>query len=779
MPRSVTFNGQTLFKPGGLTRINAKALTPVGLSATGVLGLIGESDGGVPGAINGPVIIDDPALALETFGTGPLADAIALAFNPSNDPRMPGGAFRCICYKVNASLQSGTHLPDTTALISDTAAVGSTATVVNLTTGTLVASAHKGRWFQWNGQNRRIVDNGVSTVTVSPGFNGIPVSTDVVKILNDSMILTSTGYGAGQNSLSVEIESGVDAGTYVVTLDLNGDVQQSPELGGTPTLILKYAGGAIPVSGTGVVTVATTSTVTFTPASGTPTLNEFAGMVLQFADGTQRLITGNTAATPTVVTLDAAHVITTAEATAIVGTVVTVRNVLTAAANIVGASGKATQLTSTVTPNADNLAITFAPGQTLQQLVDYINGNTNYRASVPAGLNAQTFLVADLDFGTRNTAVDVRFDQGISPATKGNFQANLIAIINWINNFSTLATAVRATTGTTEGAEAPALTGGAATAVQDVPVFFVGGARGTSANSDWQAGFDAMLLQRVEQIAPVIAYDLSQDGLGSTATFASVAAQLSAHVTACAGIEKSERGGYIGGQLTFTAFMAQAKALNNADVELFAQKLTVLNASGTLVEQPEWSAAVAAAGMRCGAVEVGDALTFKFIKCSGLSQDKSWSPKSRTQINQLLTSGCMFAEQLATGGFRWVRDLTTYLIDDNDAFINGDTRDAVRFMAYDLRTGLEDEFTGEKAKPANVASIKSFVVTKMQEYLDGGIIVPSLDPETQTTLITTGYRNLRVFITGNVATIRVEIFAVESIVFELNDIYLQLPRLAA
>ena len=102
----------------------------------------------------------------------------------------------------------------------------------------------------------------------------------------------------------------------------------------------------------------------------------------------------------------------------------------------------------------------------------------------------------------------------------------------------------------------------------------------------------------------------------------------------------------------------------------------------------------------------------------------------------------------------------------------------MRFVAYDLRTSIENEFTGEKAKPANANSIRSFVVAKMQEYLDDSIIVESLDPETQTVLLP-GYRNLRVFITGNVATIRVEIFAVESIVFQLNDIYLQLPRIAA
>lgn len=774
MARSVTFNGQTLFKPGGLTRVNANALTPVGLSATGVMALIGESDGGVPGAVSGPVTISDPALALETFGTGPLADAIALAFNPSNDPRMPGGAFQCICYKVNDSTQASTHLPDTSTLISDTVA-SATTTAITLTSAGLVVSAQVGRWLKIGTELRRITANTASVVTVTPGFSAAPAGSAAVTILNDSMILTSIGYGIAQNQLSVEIEAGVDSGTYVVTLDLNGVVNQSPELGGTPWLDLIYVGGAIP--GTGVVTAATTSTVTVTMTA--PTLNQFASMLLQLPDGTQRLITGNTAANPTLITLTSGYELTTAEATALVGQSVNVRNVTTATATIVGSHGIATQLTSSVAPVADNLAITFAPGMTLQQLVDYVNANTNYRASIPVGINAQTTLMSSFDFGTRNTAVDVRFDQAIAPATKGNFQRNLQAILDWINDFSTLATAVRATSDATEGAEAPALTGGSATIVQDVPVFFGGGQRGTSTNSDWQDGFDTMLQVRVEQIVPVIAYDLAEDGLGSTATFASVAAQLSEHVTACAGIEKSERGGYIGGELNLTQFLNQAKVLNNTDVELFAQKMQVLNAPGTLTWQPEWSSAVAAAGMRCGAVEVGDALTFKFIKINGLSQDPSWNPRSRGNVNALLAGGCMFAEQLPTGGFRWVRDLTTYLIDDNDAFINGDTRDATRFLAYDLRTGLENEFTGLKAKPANVSSIKSFVVTKMQEYLEESIIVPSLDPETETTLIATGYRNLRVTISGNVATIRVEVFVVESIVFQLNDIYLQLPRLAA
>jgi hypothetical protein len=147
-------------------------------------------------------------------------------------------------------------------------------------------------------------------------------------------------------------------------------------------------------------------------------------------------------------------------------------------------------------------------------------------------------------------------------------------------------------------------------------------------------------------------------------------------------------------------------------------------------------------------------------------------------VNALIQGGVMFAEQPPQGGFRFVRDETTYLIDDNIAFVDGNTRDAVRYVAYDLRTTLEEQFTGLKAKPATVQNIRSTVVAKMELYRQQSIIVDSLDPETQTKIVP-GYRNLRVFVSGNVANIKVEIFPVTGILFQLSDIYLQLPILAA
>lgn len=771
MTRKITFNGVTAYHPGGLTRINANALTPIGISSTGILHLVGEADGGIPAS---KIIIDDPALAKQLFRSGPLADAIRVAFNASGDTRIPGGAFRVVAYKTNAATQSSTSLPGDEGS-ADTSTGASTTTVITLTTGGLTADAEIGRWLSVNGEVRRIVDNDVNTITVSPAFSVAPANTDPVTILDNQLILTSTDYGNHTNQVSVELEPGIGDGV-ILTLAFEDIVERSAEIAGDSFLDLKYVGGAEFDTGTATITDSVTISLDVTSA---PSLNDYAGMVLRFSDGTQRLIDGNTAADPSIVTLDAAHALSAADQAALTGTVAQVINVTTATASFTGASAAALALTTTVLPVADDITVTFATLgiTTLRELVDYLNGNTNFEASVPAGVNADTTLLADFDFGNRNTGVDVRFDGEIDPSTKGTFRQDLTTLVNYINETSAIATAAKASTGTDEGSELPAVTGGVSGAVRDVAVFFSGGTRGVSTNSDFQTGLDLLIEERGNHVVPLISEDLTNQGNGSTATFASVAAQLGEHVAKARTTDKNEMGGYMGMNGTRTELIAQAATFNEGDVQLLGQKMTFLDVDGNLKVMDEWAAAVAAAGMRSGAIEVGEPLTFKNINTSAITQDASWSPTSRTDVNALLQGGVMFAEKTNNGLIRWVRDITTHVQDDNIAFMDGNTRDAVRFVAYDLRTFLEDRFTGLKATPATVASVRESAAAKLAEYLTDNIIVESLDPETGTTVIP-GFRSLRVFITGNVATVRVEIFPVTGIVFQLNDIFLQLPRLA-
>lgn len=777
MARFVTFGGQTQFKPGGLTKVDATGLTPIGLSATGIVQLLGEADGGQPGS-EGVVVVDDPALGKSLFRSGSLADAIKVAFNPSGDARIPGGAFRCLCYKTNNSTPSGTQLPGSVALINDTSTGASTTTVIIVTTGGLVVNAHVGRWLQIGTTKRRITANTANIITVSPGFLVAPPITTPVKILKSEIVLTSKDWGEHTNQVSVEVEAGAGNG-FVATLGFEDTVEQSSEIGGTSYLNVKYVGGPPTATGTVAKQSPYTDGSTFAVTTGSaPLLNAWADMVLKFANGLQRLILSNTAADPSTVVLATGHYLTSDENTEIDGTSVTIANVTSATVSITGANGEATGLTSVVAPTADNLNITFSEGMTLRQLVDYLNGSTNYEAVIPDGVNQDTTLMSSFDFGTRNTTVDVMFDDEISPSIKGSFRRDLQVLVDWVNTFSTLATAEKADTATTEGAGLPDWTGGVYGTARDVPVYFIGGTRGHSHNSDFQAGFDALIQQRGNHIVPLISENLVNEGFSSDATIASVAAQLRAHVGLCRTTGKNEMGGYLGFKGDIDDVLAQAAALNDTDVQLIPQQMSFLDSNNELTLLPEWAAAVAAAGMRSGALEVGEPLTFKFIKTTQLTQDNSWSPRSITDINRLIQGGVMFAEQLQNGTIRWVRDITTHLADDNTAYIDGNSREAVRYVAYDLRKSLEDTFTGLKATPATVASIREYVAAKMAEYLSLNIIVESLDPETRTVRIP-GYRYLRVFIEGNVATIRVEVFICTGIVFQLNDIKLQLPILAA
>lgn len=781
MARFITFNGITKWTPGGITKVNAEALAPIGISANGIVALIGEADGGQPGTV-GIVTIDDPAEATAAFTSGPLADAIRIAFDPSNDTRIPGGAQRVLAYKVNGGTQSTLQMYGDEPIFTDTAAAASTTTAINLTTNTsMVPNEHVGRWFQLDNtlEKRRIVSNDADTVVVSPGFGAAPAASDPVRLLESQVLLTTRDYGLFTTQTSIEFEAGTQANKFVVTVARDNLVEQSDEILGEGRIRLKYVGG--PIEDTGTVQNIASDGLSFElDVASAPLLNAWAGMLMRFSNGVQREIQGNTAADPSVVTLVAGQALSTADQAALDSTTGQVINVTAATVSITGANGVATTMTSTVTPTADNLNITFNPDETVRAFTDRVTGTTNYEATVIGATNADTTLMKDFDFGTRATGVEVRFDEQISPDDFGSFRQDLKDLIDWFNNNSTLVSAVRASAGSQEGSELPDVTGGTSGVVRDVAIFMTGGTRGTSTNSDWQAGFDAILDVRANQVAPLISQDLVNEGNGSTATFASVAAQLLAHVQAARGSAQTERGGYLGMKGTQTEIITQAQSLNDTDIELIPQTIQTLNAAGTLTTFDEWAAAVTAAGMRSGAPEIGEPLTFKLLKTTAITNDASWSPENDTDRNLFIQNGVMFIEPAPNGGFRWVRDLTTHLQNDNIAFIDGNTRDAVRFVAFDLRTFIEETFTGVKATPATVASIREQTAAKLRTYVNDNILVESLDPENpaDTTTLIPGFRRLRVSISGNTATIKVEIFPVTGVVFQINEIFLQLPTLS-
>jgi hypothetical protein len=948
MTRFVTFNGQTQGRPGGITKVNANALDPIGLATNGIVGLVGEAAGGlaVPGEVTR---IDDPALAEEQFGSGDLADAIRIAFNPAKDPRITAGAFRCLCVQVNqgtqATLELRAKVPPAPGvnMQTDSVAAGSTATIITLTTGGLTPSAEVGNHLRIGSEEREITANTATTVTVSPAFSQIPpndvpayilmmhdyyasnvgavytlanggLTVDAhignylrlgteVRLITDNAAgtvtlasdftasatvgqaleflapaydFTSKIYGVRGNRIQQEFESGSVFGA-AWTNSLDGQSQISDDLGNKAYLIIEYVGQAlrvIQVSGTddggdaGVNTISEvgaftpaahpghfcyaddtgglavdnlrkiasntadvlTMTENFTANPGATTIYEVrTGQVLS---GTlQATSTANTCTLPAVPNV-AVDTVTSrgelggliiaitggtgagqrrviADHAAGVGATLTVdkdwetqpdatstfeiRYCTEANATLSGAAGVSTGLTSRVAVDgaaaATDLNIAFAGEQTLQELANEINQNSNYSATIPATISPLS-LVNDFDFDHSAWRVELRNDMD----AEGTAPFPLVSpAIQWLNRFQKMNALIEADidaksewaevardtgTGLHAGGGIPEFTGGSVGTAGDTFEYFSGAIRGVSTNTNWQDALDELLKVRKQHVVPLISEDLANQVHGSSATFAVVAAQLGAHVSLCRGVEKNECGGYMGIKGTRTQYVARANLFGDQDVALTSQRLTRLNAAGSAsVELDEWSSAVAAAGTRAGMPEVGEPLTHKYLRSDGLDQDASWDPLDRTDANLLIENGCLFAENKEGKGMRWVRDLTTWIADDNLAYAEGSVRDAVRFFTYGLREHLEDKFTGIKAKPATAANIKEETAAFGELMRGEFVIVDSIDEDTGELIH--AYHEIRVTISGDIARVRVEIFPVTGVNFQLTEIFLQLPVQAA
>lgn len=860
MARSVTFNGVTRFRPGGIVKINAEALNQIGITSAGSVGLVGEASGGAPGSESGFVVLRDPTRATQIFRDGPLVDAIRLAFQSSGDPRVPGGAAEVVVYKTNASTGSSIHVPDpVNTLVDDTAAAGSTTTVVNLTTGGLDVNDYVGRWVdvainalpvlanitatggstttfaaagltadQYVGEviqfdaatttaalqgvyatiiandgtqltfaealpaavvsgdeldilqsfRRRIASNTASALTLSQALPAVPAVGDGVLVRPTLLQISSSDYGAHTTGITTDMTFSESNNTYAVEVAFEGETQVSESLGGRNFLQLSYRGGATAVSDTVTSLGTLTNTnVAITTGGLTPAAHNGATVVITnpaTGSSEQVRIASNIAAVLTLASPGLSDdFVAEIEAATVDTVIVEIKTVTSATAVITGEAGAATTLTSTITGvTGDNLSITFAAGETVRQLVDRINANTNYLATVPNGINPDTSYSADFDFGTP-TVVNIQAQASLNGGL--GFRQDLAQVVAWFSN-SADADADRYSGDTADGGLLPR-----SSVLMDAlfadPLALVGGTRGVSTNSSFQAGLDALLLRQVDNVVPLIHEDLVNEGYGSTATWASVSAQLVDHVTRARGVVGLERGAFIGFEGTKTEVIAAANSINDADVQLVAQTVTVLDAFGNLTDQGPRMLAVMGASMRSGVEEIGEPLTHKFLRTSNIEQDSTWNPSDTTDSGDLILAGVLFAENIPGRGIRWVRDLTTWVKNDNLCYSEGSVRSVVRYVALNLRRLLEERFTGRKAAPATINSVKDSVASLLEVYRAANIIVDSTDPTTGATI--RAYHNLKVFSDGDILRVNVGIFPVPGINFQLTELFLQLPSQSA
>lgn len=778
--RSVSFNGQTQVGAGSITRVNADGLAQVGL-IEGVVAIIGEADGGAPGAVSGLVSLRSPNRIKDLFRSGPIADAARLAFQPSADPLVPGGAREVVIFKVNQSTQSTVQLPHETLSLSTTTASGVPTTTVIPVAATLVASTYIGRWVDITLSavpgapvlRRRITANaggvGTSSVTVTPALPAAPAVGNAVVIRPSPIKLTSRDYGLHTAGIEADLDYDGADGTYTATLTLEGSTQVSGALGGKNYLQVEYQGGTSAVVSDTVNTTGTTRTNIVLTAGGLVAAAQANKTAL--INGERVKITTNAAGTLTLdgTGISAANLASLANGVSVVQ-ILTVTAAVGAFSNAFGPTpGASTRFTTTITGvTGDNLSIDITVGMTLRQLVDSINSNPSYLAEIPAGINPDTTPARDFDFGT-STSISIQ--KGIDVNDGAGFKQDVMDVVDWYNTFARDVTAERFDELGDDGAS---LSG---SALSGYPYQLYGGIRGISANTNWQAAFDKMLTRQTNLVVPLIDEDLINEGNLSTATWASVSQQLLDHVVAARGRAGVERGGWIGFQGTKTTIKAAANSLNDTDIQLVAQNPTALDSTATLVEQSPRMLAVLGAGMRAGVFEIGEPLTKKYIRTTAVTTDGTWDPMDTTDSDEMVLAGVMVAKTIPGKGIRWFRDLTTHVKDDNLAYTDGNVRDIVRYVAYNLRVNVEDRFQGRKGTPITIGKVKDYAATIMEGFRSGNIIVDSTDLVSGR--VEKAYNALKVTASGDTVTLAVCFYPAVGINFILNDLYLKLPTLSA
>ena len=92
MAITVNFNGASLGKPGSYSSTGVNLTGGFPLAPTGVVGIIGEADGGEPGTGGVKTYTsEDIAALISEYKSGPIVDAARLLIAPARDNRVPNG----------------------------------------------------------------------------------------------------------------------------------------------------------------------------------------------------------------------------------------------------------------------------------------------------------------------------------------------------------------------------------------------------------------------------------------------------------------------------------------------------------------------------------------------------------------------------------------------------------------------------------------------------------------------------------------------------------------
>ena len=363
---------------------------------------------------------------------------------------------------------------------------------------------------------------------------------------------------------------------------------------------------------------------------------------------------------------------------------------------------------------------------TVTSLVDRINSVTGFTAVILDNSGSTATLNA-LDFVTAQ-----------SVKTLSNVRADLQAAIDWINSPAEgFFTATRA----------------AAASKPPAPVawtYLTGGTDGTTTNTDWSAGFDAMQAIDAQWISPVSADP-------------AIHAMADAHCVYMSTVGRRERRSICGtaAATTDALAIAAAKVINSDRTSLCFQGHYDYDLAGALTLYPPYITAARIAGGFCG-VNPGTSLTNKNFKCRGLERDL----RVPTDTDQLIQAGLLCIENTPQG-YKVVQSVSTWLTNNNYNRVEQSCGWALDFTVRNVREAV-DVLRGQKGNPillSRAVSITESVLRALavNEPQGPGVLAGNSDSP--------AYRNIKATLDADVLRIEFECSPVIPVNYVLTTVF--------
>lgn len=333
----------------------------------------------------------------------------------------------------------------------------------------------------------------------------------------------------------------------------------------------------------------------------------------------------------------------------------------------------------------------FATFTTIQQLVNFINGQAGWTASV---------LSASPNSPTSNA-----LDDATSQACKASaftVTATLQAVVNWLNTV-------------------PLVIATRPTGVGSLPVnmatsaYLTTGTDGTTTNSDWSAAFTALQnIQGARIVIPATGESSIHAMVSSHCNYMSDPTIRGNRVSICGGV-KGE---------TVTQAVTRAVNLNTRRVSLVYPGIQDTDdITQSLATYAPYIVAAQLAG-QLSTLKVTNALTRKKVTSKGL-EGTLQSTLQKSDYDTLASSGVMAIKYFQnTNGSSWqvVRSLTTWQQDQ--AIDNLELSMVCNEDYVDIRVGdAIDALTGQDGGPIGAGQVESEIDSTLRELYKEGVIV--------------------------------------------------------